>query len=165
MGVCTIFSLCSHWAGSYWKKYCCKYIFYADSSCCWKYKYLLSVLTAIQICCLTSSVGRKAFVLPLSSFELDPNISIFLEPPILEVELCELTWEFTNICSLCGLGRVRIGKLQDCSFVVRSFEVWGFHVIFGDSGLFCLLYCTAGFLFLTFWRKASPFSLSILCDP
>jgi len=34
MGVCTIFSLCSHWAGSYLKKFYCKYVhFYADTVC------------------------------------------------------------------------------------------------------------------------------------
>jgi hypothetical protein len=48
------------------------------------------LLSAIQICCLTGSVGRAAFVLFLSSFELYPYISIFLEPLILEVELSEL---------------------------------------------------------------------------
>jgi len=50
------------------------------------------MLTAIQICCLTGCVGRTAFVPPLSSYELDPYNSIFLEPSILEVELSELTW-------------------------------------------------------------------------
>jgi hypothetical protein len=53
-------------------------------------------------------------LLPLSSFELDPYISIFLEPLMLEVELSELT-RSSLISALCvGLGgsRVRIGKLQ-----------------------------------------------------
>jgi len=64
------------------------------------------MLAAIQICCLTGSVGRTVFVPPLSSYELDPYISIFLEPLILEVELNELQRAFTNTC--CLQGRIKL---------------------------------------------------------
>ena len=50
------------------------------------------MLTAIKICRLNGSVGRAPLVSPLSSCELDPYISIFIEPLVLEVELGEITW-------------------------------------------------------------------------
>jgi hypothetical protein len=43
--------------------------------------------TAIQICCLTGSLGMMAFAPPFSSFGLNPYISIFLGPLIWEGEL------------------------------------------------------------------------------
>lgn len=110
------------------------------------------MLTAVQLCCLTGSVGRTAFVPPLSSYGLDPYLSILLGPLILEVELSKCTREFTNICCLCELwgSRFKIGKLQDCLRFEVSTSLLRIQVFW--------VCCVAlqGFLFLTFKHPLWP---------
>jgi hypothetical protein len=75
------------------------------------------MLTAIQICCLTGSVGRMAFVPPFSSFGINPYISIFLGPLILEGELSELNYGVHQYLLFVWVGGTVGSKLGDTGTV------------------------------------------------